>query len=168
MRLVFIGEAMLELARAGSGWQLGHGGDTLNTAIHLARLGHDTAYLTAIGSDPLSGDMKARWAAEGLDTRLVLAHPSRSSGLYAITTDAAGERSFAYWRDTSAARAMFDLPQSDEALDQAAHADVLGFSLITLAILPPDARARLIATARSGRPGGVRWQLSRAPVERYR
>ncbi|MFC3308335.1 sugar kinase [Blastomonas aquatica] len=145
---------MLELTRAGPGWQLGHGGDTLNTAIHIARLGHDTAYLTAIGSDPLSGDMTARWEAEGLDTRLVLAHPSRSTGLYAISTDAAGERSFSYWRDTSAARAMFDLPQSGAALEQAACADVLGFSLITLAVLPPEGRARLIATARSVRERG--------------
>jgi hypothetical protein len=42
---------MLELARKGGDWRLAYGGDTLNTAIHLARAGHDVAYLTAIGSD---------------------------------------------------------------------------------------------------------------------
>ena len=103
-RIVCIGEAMLELARRGDGWSLGYGGDTLNTAIHLARLGHDVAYLTALGGDPFSQDMKARWAAEGLDTSLVLTHPTRQAGLYAIDTDEAGERSFTYWRDASAAR----------------------------------------------------------------
>jgi 2-dehydro-3-deoxygluconokinase len=105
-RIVVIGEGMLELSRKGEGWQLGYGGDTLNTAIHLARAGHDVAYLTALGIDPMSANLKARWAAEGLDTSLVLDHPSRSTGLYAISTDAAGERSFAYWRDSSAARQM--------------------------------------------------------------
>jgi 2-dehydro-3-deoxygluconokinase len=34
---VLVGEAMLELSRSGDKWQLGYGGDTLNTAIHLAR-----------------------------------------------------------------------------------------------------------------------------------
>lgn len=154
MRLVFVGEAMLELSRDYPGWQLGYGGDTLNTAIHLARLGHDTGYLTAIGSDPLSADMKERWAEEGLDTSLVLDHPERTTGLYAISTDAAGERSFAYWRDTSAARAMFDLPQANAAFEQARRADLLGFSLITLAILPREARGRLFATALQVRASG--------------
>jgi 2-dehydro-3-deoxygluconokinase len=154
MRIVLIGEAMLELARRGDGWQLGYGGDTLNTAIHLARLGHDVAYLTALGSDPFSADLLDRWRAEGLDTSLILRHPDRSTGLYAISTDAKGERSFAYWRDTSAAREMFTLPEADAILDRAARADMIAFSLITLAILPPEGRDRLFALARAVRARG--------------
>jgi len=38
-RIVVIGEGMLELRRAGNLWRKGYGGDTLNTAIHLARAG---------------------------------------------------------------------------------------------------------------------------------
>lgn len=143
-RIVLIGEAMLELSRKGGGWDLGYGGDTLNTAIHLARAGHDTAYLTALGSDPLSADLKQRWAAEGLDTSLVLDHPTRSTGLYAISTDAAGERSFSYWRDTSAAREMFALPGAAAALQVAEQANLISFSLITLAILPSEAQVTLL------------------------
>jgi hypothetical protein len=37
--VVCIGECMLELARAGGGWRLAHGGDTLNTALYMRRLG---------------------------------------------------------------------------------------------------------------------------------
>jgi 2-dehydro-3-deoxygluconokinase len=154
-RIVLIGEGMLELARKGGGWQLGHGGDTLNTAIHLARAGHDVAYLTALGSDPLSAALKAQWAAEGLDTSLVLDHPTRSTGLYAITTDAVGERSFAYWRETSAAREMLALPGSAGALAKAAEADLVAFSLITLAILPPEGRSLLLELARKVRSRGA-------------
>ncbi len=153
-RIVLIGEAMLELSRSGLGWRMGYGGDTLNTAIHLARAGHDVAYLTAIGQDALSADLKAQWAAEGLDTSLVLEHPARSTGLYAISTDAAGERSFTYWRDTSAAREMFALPGSAAALAAAEQADLIVYSLITLAILPAEARETLFDLCRRVRARG--------------
>jgi 2-dehydro-3-deoxygluconokinase len=154
MAIILIGEAMLELSGGAAGWQLGFGGDTLNTAIHLARAGHEVAYLTAIGSDAPSSTLTQSWAAEGLDTALVLTHPVRSTGLYAISTDAQGERTFSYWRDTSAAREMFDLPGSALALDRAGQAEWLGFSLITLAILPPASRERLLDTARTVRGNG--------------
>lgn len=157
-RIVCCGEGMLELARdradRGNSWNLGHGGDTLNTAIHLARAGHAVAYLTALGSDPFSDRLRQAWQAEGIDTSLVLTHPTRQPGLYAIVTDDNGERSFVYWRQDSAARAMFALPQSDEARTRAAQADLLFFSLITLAILPPDGREQLLALAREIRANG--------------
>lgn len=153
-RIVLVGEGMLELARKGGAWQLGYGGDTLNTAIHLARRGHDVGYFTAIGTDPLSQDLKRQWAAEGLDTALVLEHPTRNTGLYAISTDASGERSFSYWRETSAAREMFDLPGASTDLAQIGSADLLAFSLITLAILPPPARSALLGLARAVRSNG--------------
>ena len=142
---------MLELARKGEDWRLGYGGDTLNTAIHLARLGHEVAYFTALGRDPLSANLKAQWAAEGLDTSLVLEHPDRSTGLYAISTDAAGERSFSYWRESSAAREMFALPGSAAAMTAAARADLIAYSLITLAILPAASRELLLGLARQVR-----------------
>lgn len=154
LRAVLVGEAMLELSQDGSGWRLGYGGDTLNTAIHLARAGVATAYLTAIGSDPLSARLTAHWAGEGLDTSLVLTHPTRSTGLYAITTDAAGERSFAYWRDTSAVRELFTLAAVDRALGVAERANLFGFSLISLAILPDAGREHLLALAARVRAQG--------------
>jgi 2-dehydro-3-deoxygluconokinase len=154
MQAVFIGEAMLELSRRGGGWRLGYGGDTLNTAIHLARAGIKTAYLTALGSDPCSDDMKQKWIAEGLDTSLVVTDPTRNPGLYAINTDDKGERSFTYWREASAARGMFSCVGIEAALEQAANADLLGFSLITLAILPQEGRKQLLGLARQVRARG--------------
>jgi 2-dehydro-3-deoxygluconokinase len=145
---------MLELSQDGESWQLAYGGDTLNTAIHLARAGVDTAFLTALGTDPFSADLKRRWAAEGLDTSLVLADPLRNPGLYAITCDAAGERSFTYWRNDSAARQVFACEGIDDALASAAQADLLAFSLVSLAVLPPDSRDALLALARKVRERG--------------
>lgn len=154
MRVVLVGEAMLELSQDGENWQLAYGGDTLNTAIHLARAGVDTAFLTALGTDPFSADLKRRWAAEGLDTSLVLADPLRNPGLYAITCDAAGERSFTYWRNDSAARQVFACEGIDDALASAAQADLLAFSLVSLAVLPPDSRDALLALAQKVRERG--------------
>lgn len=154
MRVVLVGEAMLELSQDGFNWRLAYGGDTLNTAIHLARSGVGTAYLTALGTDPFSADLTTRWAAEGLDTSLVLSDPARNPGLYAITCDDAGERSFTYWRGESAARRLFDCSGIEAALESAEHADLLAFSLVSLAVLPEDGRLALLDLARKVRMRG--------------
>lgn len=153
-RIVCVGEGMLELRQENGDWRLGTGGDVLNTAIHLARFGHEVAFLSALGGDPFSEDLRRRWQGEGLDTSLVLTHPQRHCGLYAISTDEHGERSFTYWREVSAAREMFALAGSDEATLIAADADLLYFSLITLAILPPEGRDRLLQLAARVRANG--------------
>ncbi|UYH54930.1 sugar kinase [Qipengyuania sp. SS22] len=143
MTTFIFGEAMLEYHSHG-GAGLRYGGDTLNTAIHLARAGHEVAYVTAVGTDPISDALVAAWAAEGIDTRHVLRHPDRNPGIYAIHLDEHGERSFLYWRDRSAAREMFALPGMAEALEAAASARLVYFSLISLAIVDDAGRDALI------------------------
>lgn len=154
--IVCVGEAMLELSRGSADWTLGTGGDTFNTAVHLARAGHNVAYFTAVGVDPFSDELIAQWRGEGIDCSLVLRHPVRNPGLYAISTDARGERSFTYWRDNSAAREMFDLAESTDAVARASRADLMLFSLISLAILPPGARDKLLELTTTVRAGGGR------------
>lgn len=155
-RIICCGEGMLELSRHGDDWKLGYGGDTLNTAIHLARLGHDVAYLTAVGADPFSEQLRRDWESEGLDVSLVLTHPTRNAGLYAITTDDLGERSFAYWRDNSAARVLFDLADSDVRRQAASGCDLFYFSLISSAILSDNGRVALLMLADMVRGEGGR------------
>ncbi|RJG55418.1 sugar kinase [Sphingobium terrigena] len=150
-----IGEAMLELSRgSGDSWNLRYGGDVINTAIHLARSGDTVRLASALGADPMSADLCAAWEAEGVDTSLVLRAADRLPGLYAIETDATGERSFHYWRGEAAARRMFDLPGSAEMVAQAAQSDLLYFSLITLAILPDAGREALLDLCASVRAKG--------------
>ena len=157
MRIVVVGEGMIELSRADGGlWRLGHGGDTLNTAIHLARMDRDVRYVTALGDDPFSATLLQDWAAEGIDTSLILRDPTRMPGLYAITTDEAGERSFSYWRGQSAARRTLSLPGSAAAMVEAEQADLLLYSLITLAILDEPSREHLFDLAQRVRARGGR------------
>lgn len=159
-QVAVFGECMIELQGEPFGQlRQSYGGDTLNTAVYLARLGAAyglvASYATGLGDDVYSEGMLRRWQDEGVDTTLVRRVAGRLPGLYAIHLDDGGERQFAYWRDSSAARAYFDSP--DTPLEQAATSvDALYFSGISLAILPDPARHRLLALARRLRERGGR------------
>lgn len=153
--ITVVGEAMLELSRGtGDSWNLRYGGDVINTAVHLARSGNRVRLASALGTDPMSAELRAQWQAEGVDTSLVLASTDRLPGLYAIETDPSGERSFHYWRSEAAARRMFALPDSAAMIEQAAASDLLYFSLITLAILPDEGRELLLELCKTVRARG--------------
>jgi 2-dehydro-3-deoxygluconokinase len=151
--MIVIGECMLELTRDGEGWRLGYAGDTFNTALYLSRLGMPTAYMTALGADTFSQDLRAEWEADGLDTSLVLTDPSRLPGLYAVRNDADGERHFYYWRDRSAARQLFTLPGIEAAVARASSARQLFLSGITLSLFGHAERERLTGIAANVRAG---------------
>lgn len=156
-RVCVIGEGMVELSgSAEPGWQLGYGGDTVNMAVHLARFGFDVAFGSALGDDSFSADLRRAWADEGIDTSALLTAPGSMPGLYAIKTDPQGERSFSYWRSDSAARRMFDLRDSARLIETAMAADLLVYSLISLAILPPRGREQLLELCKAVRAKGVR------------
>ncbi|HTX23351.1 MAG TPA: sugar kinase [Steroidobacteraceae bacterium] len=155
MLVVCVGECLLELSgRIGHPIRLAFGGDTLNTAVYLARLGLECAYLTALGDDPYSDELLECWHAEHVRTDLVARLPGRLPGLYAIRTSEHGERQFFYWRTASAARALLASPASDELLAAAARADVLYLSGITLSLYEPPERLRLVGLAERVRARG--------------
>jgi 2-dehydro-3-deoxygluconokinase len=149
---------MVELKQADGGlFSRGYGGDTLNTAVYLARLGVDVDYVTALGDDPLSDEMIAGWAAEGVRTEQVLRLPGKLPGLYMIQTDDKGERRFFHWRDSAAARSLMDLPQTPEILNSLAGYDVIYLSAITLSLYGGEGRARLFAALGRARESGARF-----------
>jgi len=154
---VSVGEVMVELARGPDGrFALGYGGDTFNTAVYLARLGVDTAYATALGEDPYSDGIVARAADEGVSTELVLREPGRAPGLYLIETDKKGERTFHYWRDTSPARELFELPGWERVAEAMVIADLVYFSGITLSLYSNAGIGRLLATLEYARQRGAK------------
>jgi len=150
-----IGECMIELRQA-QGWPAGlysraFGGDTLNTAVYLARLDVSVDYLTALGDDALSDEMVSAWNAEGIGTRRVLRLPAKVPGLYMIQTDAKGRRRSFCWCENSAACWLMDAPQTDEILNSLASYDIVYFSAITLSIFDGIGRARLMAAVKRAR-----------------
>jgi 2-dehydro-3-deoxygluconokinase len=160
MRVASIGECMVELTlprEGGEGSRVGFAGDTLNAAIYLKRQAPEleVSYVTALGTDPLSARMAAFFAAEGIDTSLIERRADRVPGLYAISLDANGERSFTYWRDTSAARTLF-LPPAEVNPSDLKGFDLIYLYGITLAILAPEARTALAAFLETWRRRGGR------------
>jgi 2-dehydro-3-deoxygluconokinase len=148
---------MVELTRGSNGaWNVGYAGDTYNTAVYLARLGCKTSYLTAVGEDPFSAEMRAAWCAEGIDASLALVDPDHLAGIYAVQTDSVGEREFYYWREHSAARYFFRLPGAADALDNAANAGLLYLSGITLSLFNEAERAKIVSLCREVRARGGR------------
>lgn len=148
-RVALFGECMIELRGEMFGaMQQTFGGDTLNTAVYLARLIADTDiavfYATQLGTDVYSAAMQAAWKQEGIDTSLVRREAGKMPGLYTIQVDDKGERTFYYWRDMSAAKDYFvgascPLEENIDAID------VLYYSGISLAVQPASGRERLFA-----------------------
>lgn len=154
--LLGIGECMVEMAPGADGrYAMGFAGDTFNTVWYARRLlppGARVGYLTALGDDALSDDMAAFFAASGIETDRLARLPGVTVGLYLIRLKA-GERSFAYWRGESAARRLAHDPAWLAAA--LAGARRLYLSGITLAILPPEGRAALIAALAAARAAGA-------------
>ncbi len=157
-RVASIGECMIELRQAsGDLYSRAFGGDTLNTAVYLARLGVNVDYLTALGDDSLSDEMIAAWAAEGVETRRVVRLPGKLPGLYMIQTDAKGERKFFHWRENSAARRLMDVPETGDILNSLPTYDVVYLSAITLSLYDEGGRGRLLAALSRARLLGTRF-----------
>lgn len=135
--------------------QIAYGGDSLNFAVYMARLGIPISYATALGDDPLSDWMLAQWQAEGLGCDLVRREAGGAPGLYLVDVDAAGERSFRYWRENSPASRLLDDPeQARQLFAQLADYEWLYLTGISLAICAPPARARLFDFLAAHRAAG--------------
>jgi 2-dehydro-3-deoxygluconokinase len=155
-RIICVGEVMVELSRGGDGrFGLAYGGDTFNTAVYLARAGIPTAYATALGDDPYSDDLVALATAEGVATDLTLRVPGRMPGLYLIETDAKGERKFYYWRDTSPARELFELPDWTQIAEALLTAKMVYFSGVTLSLYSNAGLGRFLAAIELARKQGA-------------
>ena len=156
-KVACIGECMIELKQAQGGlYSRGYGGDTLNTAVYLARLGAEVDYITALGDDPMSDEMIAGWAEERVGTSRVARLTGKLPGIYMIQTDEFGDRRFFHWRDSAAARSLMDLPETGEILDSFANYGVVYLSAITLSIYGAQGRAKLIDALHRARKRGVR------------
>ncbi|UEM23550.1 sugar kinase [Skermanella mucosa] len=158
VRVACIGECMIELSeRADGTLSRSFGGDTLNTALYMARLGVEVDYVTALGDDGWSEEMVTAWADEGIGTGRVVRMAGRLPGLYVIQTDPKGERRFQYWRDRAAARDLFDQPATPSLIEALARDyGLLYLSGITLSLYGEAGRGRLLEAIDRARAGGAR------------
>lgn len=156
-RFVSIGECMIEMSGGEDRqYRMGFAGDTLNTAWYMrALLPKDWSvdYVTALGDDLYSAQMREFFEAHGIGTSHIQEIKGRRPGLYLIH-QAGGDRHFTYWRGQSAAKLLADNPEAlDAALDGA---DLIYFSGISLAILGPRGRGKLLKAIVKARNAGGR------------
>ncbi|MGV2101746.1 sugar kinase [Rhizobium sp. 21-4511-3d] len=154
-RFLSIGECMVELSQAGDGLlRKGFAGDTLNTAWYARACmpsSWTVDYFTALGDDAMSDEMAAFFDSHGIGTSYIRRIKGKAPGLYMINLRN-GERSFSYWRDSSAAK---QLAADPDYLREAVEAsDVVYFSGITLAILPREDVDTLLAETRRAKAAG--------------
>lgn len=153
-RIVFIGECMLEVHDDG---QFRFGGDTLNTALYLARTNKkiDVCYATALGIDHDSGLLLSQWKKEGINTSYCIGLVDKSPGRYSIQTTSNGERKFSYKREHSAARQYIEeMPTRLEQDLTNGRINYCYLSGISLAILSKGQRAKLYELLTSFRSKG--------------
>ncbi|MBD1391069.1 sugar kinase [Neiella sp. HB171785] len=159
MKNVYIlGECMVELSRTGDGLlKQSYAGDVYNTAVYLKRAFDDfnVNFFTAVGEDSLSDDMVAAFAAEGINTDMVQRSKDKAPGLYMISVDSEGERSFSYWRSDSAARQIMQFV-SAENVGYLCMGDLFFFSGISLAVISPNERDIFWQLLRKLKDSGVR------------
>ncbi|CRY55639.1 2-dehydro-3-deoxygluconokinase [Yersinia intermedia] len=181
--IAVIGECMIELSQKGSDLSRGFGGDTLNTAVYVARQVSEQAlnvhYVTALGTDSFSEEMLTAWQQEKIHTDLIQRMDNKLPGLYFIETDSTGERTFYYWRNDAAARFWLTSPAADDICQRLEKFDYLYLSGISLAILDSASRQRLLKLLQACRANGGKvifdnnyrprlWQSKEETQEAYR
>ena len=92
------------------------GGNALNAAIAIARLGGRVAFVGPMGDarETSSGFILERMAAEGIDTAHIVRMPDVTTPVSAIMIEASGERTLTIYRDPGLWRV--NLPDADELL----------------------------------------------------
>lgn len=153
-RFLALGECMVEMSPQDTGdYALNFAGDTFNTAWYLRQLAPqnvEVAYLTGVGDDVLSKRLTDFMQTSGIIPEVGVVAGS-TLGLYMISLED-GERSFQYWRSTSAARS---LAQHLEPLAALNKGDMAYFSAISVAILPSEDRDILLKALAVAREAGV-------------
>lgn len=161
MKIACIGEAMIELSVDPSGRNaaVGYAGDTLNTAIYLKRnlaSESDVYFTSVLGQDQFSDWMLHYIGNEDINTSTILRHKTLLPGIYSISKNDEGDRTFTYWRENSAARTLFGAADGGTSFEFLADMDVIYFSAITLAILPEHVVRAFFDWLKVFREGGGR------------
>ncbi|MCW2254000.1 2-dehydro-3-deoxygluconokinase [Providencia alcalifaciens] len=160
LQVAVIGECMVELQKSGGLFKQTFGGDTLNTALYLARLTRDhsvtTHYLTGLGQDPFSQQMLESWQKEGINTHHVYISEKHLPGMYLIETSDDGERRFFYWRDNAAAKFWLDEHSAERTQQLLNQQQYIYLSGISLAILSEASRNILFELLKNARQAGAK------------
>lgn len=117
--IVIIGECLIELSTNGtlantSTLNKFFGGDTVTTAVAIARLGGKVTYLTKVGNDGFSEFIIASLQKENIDTSLIKTNEEQN-GMY-IVSRTADKKELLYYKRKTAATKLSILDLSEECI----------------------------------------------------
>ncbi|MEU4194926.1 sugar kinase [Kribbella sp. NPDC026611] len=149
--LLTLGETMVSVRtarpmRLGGDAHLSIAGSESNVAIGMARLGHDAAWLSALGNDEPGRLIQRTLRAEGVDTSLVRFSESDFTGFIAFDQPAHDITRVSYHRRGSAASTL--TPAETIAAIETAQPQLLHVTGITPA-LSSSARASVLAAVQT-------------------
>lgn len=159
MKVAVIGECMVELfkdEKTGQFYQT-FGGDTFNCAVYLKRVipKAKVEYITVLGKDDFSQKMIEFFKKEDIEFNYLDFLENKNAGLYIINTEN-GERSFTYYRDTSAAKELFNTKMTSKISKDLLNFNLIYFSAITLAIMNKEGRKVFFEILKKARKKGVK------------
>lgn len=155
--IVCFGEALVDLlarpsSRVGAPRQFVEyaGGAPANVAVAVARLGGDARFVGMLGAD-MFGDMLATQLRDaGVDIRHVRRTPAAKTALAFVSLDAAGERSFSFYRPPAADLLFAEGDFAPDTFDDAAV-----FHVCSNSLTEPGIAAATLAGMRRARAAGA-------------
>lgn len=157
MKVAVIGECMVEMLKSKEGtYRQTFGGDTFNFAVYFKRefLEAKVEYISVLGYDNFSTSMVDFIKSQDIGVSYMDFLQDKNAGLYIINTHN-GERTFDYYRDTSAAKELFTTSMLKKLRQDLPRFDLIYFSAITLAIMSKKGRKNLFRVIKEARKNGV-------------
>ena len=158
MTVVCLGEILVDFVAREAGVSVGEaasfqrvmGGAPANVAVGVSRLGRSSAFLGCVGDDPFGCFLTAELRAEGVDVAGLQTTAAARTSLAFVSLDAAGERSFVFFRQPGA-----DMLLAAAQLDRArlSRARIFHFGSFSLSAEPAASATR--EALRLARAGGA-------------
>lgn len=151
-----VGEILIDLTQSGATDQgiprfdANPGGAPANLAVAAARLGAKTAFIGKVGQDGFGAFLARCLAENGVDVTGLASDPVRHTTLAVVALDAAGERTFSFYRDPSA---DVELSAADIPLELLKNTRILHFGSVSLTAEP--ARSATLFAARTAKELGA-------------
>ena len=157
--IVTVGEALIDLTQTSEDpahichYAAFPGGAPANVAVAVARLGGRSSFIGKVGRDAFGGAIRQTLIRNGVDVSGLYETDQALTTLAVVSVDAAGERSFAFYR-TPGADTQLTGSEAVEALEACGEQPMfLHFGSVSLTADP--ARSATLEVARAARERGI-------------
>lgn len=151
-----LGEILIDLTQCGINEQripqftANPGGAPANLAVAAARLGAKTTFIGKVGRDSFGGYLRSCLEKNGVDATGLTTDPLRNTTLAVVALDAAGERNFSFYRESSA-----DVNLSAEDIPLSLLADTRFFHFGSVSLTCEPAYSATLYAAKKAKENGA-------------